>query len=218
MTDQELARALFNAGLLTQEQVQSAAAQRGAGRNFAQTVVALGWLTPDQIIAIDPNAFTGMGSEFASPSQPWQSTSAPAGGYQPPPPYQPPGQPPIPQPGGYTPQPGYSVPGHYTEQVNGTTILVLGILGLTCCGICAPIAWTMGNSALKAIDAGRANPSERGNVNIGRILGIIGTALIILAFIFYALMGILAISAPGTSTFTPAPGFAPAPGGIGGPR
>lgn len=73
MTDQELARALFEAGLLTQEQVQSAASQRTAGKNFAQTVVQMGWVTPAQIAQFDPNALGGQ----AAPPMP---TAPPTGG------------------------------------------------------------------------------------------------------------------------------------------
>ncbi len=83
MTDQELARALFEAGLLTQEQVQTAAAQRAPGKNFAQTVVQLGWVTPAQIAQFDPNALSGQAASTPlpmppapSPSNPWQSGSS----------------------------------------------------------------------------------------------------------------------------------------------
>ena len=78
MTDQELARALFEAGLLTQEQVQTAASQRVAGQNFAQTVVQLGWVTPAQIAQFDPNALSGQAPMQGAPqaSGPWQGGSA----------------------------------------------------------------------------------------------------------------------------------------------
>jgi hypothetical protein len=56
MTDQELARALFAAGILTQEQVQHAALQLTPTRNFAQVVVDMGWATPAQITQFNPNA------------------------------------------------------------------------------------------------------------------------------------------------------------------
>ena len=74
MTDQELARALFEAGLLTQEQVQTAAAQRAPGKNFAQTVVQMGWLTPAQIAQFDPNALGGQPPMPSAPPTggPWQ--------------------------------------------------------------------------------------------------------------------------------------------------
>ncbi|HEY0074556.1 MAG TPA: hypothetical protein VGB77_10670 [Abditibacteriaceae bacterium] len=65
MTDQELARALFEAGILTQEQVQAAAAQRTPTRNLAQVVVDNGWASREQIIQIAPQAL-GSSSEVTS--------------------------------------------------------------------------------------------------------------------------------------------------------
>lgn len=120
-------------------------------------------------------------------------------------------EPPIPAPGGYS-----SGQGPYTEQVNGTTVLVLGILGVTVCGCCAPFAWIMGNNALSAIDAGRANPAERGNTNIGRILGMVGTGLIVLGLLAYiVLMMIGGALMTQSRTMQPTnPSFAPAPGGL----
>lgn len=56
MTDQELAQALFQAGLLTAEQIQTVATRRTAEKNFAQAAVETGWLTPAQIAQFDPNA------------------------------------------------------------------------------------------------------------------------------------------------------------------
>ena len=65
----------------------------------------------------------------------------------------------------------------YPEQSKATTVLVLGILGLVLCSVLAPIAWYMGNEEVRAIDAGRRDPANRGTANAGRILGIIGTVL-----------------------------------------
>ena len=95
--------------------------------------------------------------------------------------------PPTPYYGG----PGYSGPG-YLPSANGGTILTLGILSFFCFGfILGPIAWIMGNSALAAIDSGRANPSERSNVSAGRICGIISTALHALVIVIYGLIFLL---------------------------
>ncbi|HEY0074555.1 MAG TPA: DUF4190 domain-containing protein [Abditibacteriaceae bacterium] len=121
--------------------------------------------------------------------------------------------PPIPAPGGYG-----SGQGPYSEQVNGTMVLVLGILGITICGCCAPFAWIMGNNALAAIDAGRANPTERGNAHIGRILGMIGTGLIVLGLLAYIVLMMVGgaiisqgnrMQPPNSTTFAPAPGGLP---------
>jgi hypothetical protein len=62
----------------------------------------------------------------------------------------------------------------------GTLILVFGILGITVCGIFGPIAWIMGNADINEIRAGTMDPSGEQLTNIGRILGIVGTVLIVL--------------------------------------
>lgn len=77
----------------------------------------------------------------------------------------------------------------YPEQSQATTALVLGILGLVLCQILAPFAWYIGNQEVNAIDAGRRPPENRGTANAGRILGIIGTVLIVIGII--VLIGIL---------------------------
>lgn len=96
--------------------------------------------------------------------------------------------PPPPPPGyGGTPPPGYGQTGPYgygsnaREHPDGTTILVLGILGLVLCGVLAPFAWVKGNRAKREIES---QPgvywTNKGNITAGRICGIIGTALIAL--------------------------------------
>ncbi len=65
-------------------------------------------------------------------------------------------------------------------RATATLILVLGILSLVCCNLLGPVAWSMGNNALREIDAGIGNPIDRGLVVAGRILGIIATVLMIL--------------------------------------
>jgi len=74
----------------------------------------------------------------------------------------------------------------------GMLILILGILGLAVCAICAPIAWIMGNTDLQEIAAGRMDPSGKDMTNIGRILGIVGTVLMIFGCCMGLLMFILA--------------------------
>ena len=64
-----------------------------------------------------------------------------------------------------------------------TMILVFGIIGLTACGIFAPIAWVMGNTDLREMDAGMMDPSGRDTTNIGRILGMVGTGLTAVAMV-----------------------------------
>ena len=65
--------------------------------------------------------------------------------------------------------------GHYPgRSANGAAILVLGILGWVGLGIFTALpAWIMGNQSLAQIEAGQADPSERGLVQAGRMLGMI---------------------------------------------
>jgi uncharacterized membrane protein YjgN (DUF898 family) len=107
-------------------------------------------------------------------------------------PNEPSGQAPIPQPTGLLDNPSYATGGSYTTgQPSGILILVLGILGITICGICAPIAWIMSNNAIKEIDAGRGDPAQRGSANIGRIIGIIGTVLVVLGLLFVVVISLV---------------------------
>jgi len=75
------------------------------------------------------------------------------------------------------------------EHPNGTTVLVLGILSLVVCGLLGPIAWGMGNSALKEMNA---QPSydwrNRGNITAGRICGIISTMLLVVSLLGIAVL------------------------------
>lgn len=82
---------------------------------------------------------------------------------------------------------------YYPEQSKATTVLVLGILGIVICSVLAPIAWYMGNEEVRAIDAGRRDPTNRSSANAGRILGIVGTVLLgiglVIAFFVLAAAG-----------------------------
>ena len=69
----------------------------------------------------------------------------------------------------------------------GTLILVLGILGLVLCGPLAIVAWILGAGDLKQIDAGTMDPAGRGVTQAGKICGIIGTILLIIAAIIMAI-------------------------------
>lgn len=63
------------------------------------------------------------------------------------------------------------------------TALVLGILGIVCCGLVAPVAWYLGQNELRAIREGRASAAGEGMAMAGRILGMVGTALLILGLV-----------------------------------
>jgi uncharacterized membrane protein YjgN (DUF898 family) len=74
-----------------------------------------------------------------------------------------------------------------------TIILVLGILGVVCCGLLAPVAWVMGSSELKAIQAGSSPASGEGLAKAGKILGIIGTVLLVLTVLWIFFAGGMAV-------------------------
>jgi hypothetical protein len=76
----------------------------------------------------------------------------------------------------------------YPEPSQATTALVLGILGIICCGPLAIVAWIMGNKELEAIRAGRRNPTNEGTANASRILGIVGVVLLAVQIFFLFLV------------------------------
>lgn len=94
----------------------------------------------------------------------------------------PPTPPSPPQTPGYIPLPPTAV---IPAKASGRSItsMILGILGLTCCGIMAPVAWILGSTELKDIGAGLSSPAGKGYATAGKILGIIGTIMIILSML-----------------------------------
>lgn len=72
----------------------------------------------------------------------------------------------------------------------GTTVLVLGIVSLFICGvILGPIALIQGNKALSEIDANPGAYTNRQNVVIGRILGIVAIALWVVGIVINLVIG-----------------------------
>jgi uncharacterized membrane protein YjgN (DUF898 family) len=87
------------------------------------------------------------------------------------------------------------------DHPQATTILVLGILSLVVCGILGPFAWSMGNRALRDIDASQGTAAAlggRSSVNAGRICGMIATVLLVLGAL--AVVGVLAIGVSGSTS------------------
>lgn len=78
-------------------------------------------------------------------------------------------------------------------QSRAVMALVFGILGVVCCGLFAPIAWYLGNEELTGIDAGRLPESNRGMAQIAKILGIIGSVLLVLALVWIFFVGGLGV-------------------------
>jgi hypothetical protein len=97
---------------------------------------------------------------------------------------------------------------HYEEPHRGTLLLVLGILSIVTCPILGPFAWIMGNNDLKAMDEGRMDPEGKSNTNVGKILGIVGSVLLVINFLaigaWVVIFGIVMAAAP-----APGPKMAP---------
>jgi len=88
-------------------------------------------------------------------------------------------------------QPPYAAPP--PNHAQATTVLVLGILSLVVCGVIGPFAWTMGNRVVREIDASGGAVGGRTEANVGRILGIVATVLIVVGLVI--VVGILALGA-----------------------
>ena len=84
----------------------------------------------------------------------------------------------------WPPQPGSPSPyGAPQSSSNATLILVLGIVSIFFLQIIlGPIAWILGNNALKS---GTLDQAQIGQVNTGRICGIVGTIIGVLGIIIY---------------------------------
>ena len=123
---------------------------------------------------------------------------------------QPPEQPPQPQqppqnPYGGSPYQAYGtgpagVPVWAPEHPQASTVLILGILGISVCQVCAPFAWVVGSRVRKEIDANPAQYGGRSQVQIGYVLGIVGSALLGFGILFglayiVLILGLVASSA-----------------------
>lgn len=122
------------------------------------------------------------------PEQPYGQPPAGQTPYQPYGPEQPYGQT---QPYGQAPYgaPSYGGGAMSPPHPSATTSMVLGICALAGMFFCvlpillAPFAWFMGGKAVKEIDAQPGRYSGREQAQAGRIMGMIGTALLVLGLV-----------------------------------
>jgi hypothetical protein len=121
-------------------------------------------------------------------------------------PYGQPGQPG--QPHGYYGQ-GYAAP---PPHPSSTTAMVLGLVSLIGLFICvvpivmAPFAWVTGGRVVKAIDAEPGRWSGREQAQAGRIMGMIGTAILVLIVLAVVALVALFVVA-GVSTYETTGGY-----------
>ena len=113
--------------------------------------------------------------------------------HEPPPGYwgqqaQPPAQPPYP---GYPPHAPYGYAPRPHPEAN--KVLALGLIavvgGMSCYlpVFVAPFAWVIGNRVTREIDAAGGQWGGRGEAQTGRILGMVGTGLLVLGLLLLAL-------------------------------
>jgi hypothetical protein len=101
-------------------------------------------------------------------------------------------------PEGYPGQPPYPAQGYqgqwpaYPESSQAVLALILGIVGLFVFWPVAPFAWVIGRSEVRAVDAGRRDPSNRGVALAGQIMGIIGTVLLVLGVALFIILIVVA--------------------------
>ncbi len=74
-----------------------------------------------------------------------------------------------------------------------TTALIVGIVAIVCCQLAAPFAWYLGNKELQLIAAGQSSPAGQGTAQAGKILGMVGSALLILGAVWIIFFGGMAI-------------------------
>ena len=90
----------------------------------------------------------------------------------------------------------------YPQQTAGGAVaaLVLGILSVMFCPLCGPVAWSLGRSAEREVDAAGGQLGGRGLATAGKILGMIGTAFIVVFVLFFIFAIALGTSVDGGSS------------------
>ncbi len=151
----------------------------------------------------NPYASSAPPDPYGAPAQPGpQNPYAGGPGYVPPPnPYPAPNEYAAPQnPYGAPFQPAYAG-GRVPDHPSATTAMVLGIIslvGIAFCGgltlVLSPAAWVVGAKAVRQIDASPGQFAGRERAQAGKIMGIIGSVLLVLGIVAIIAFVALAIS------------------------
>jgi uncharacterized BrkB/YihY/UPF0761 family membrane protein len=81
------------------------------------------------------------------------------------------------------------------EPHRGVMILVFGILGLMACFIFGIVAWVMGKGDLEKMKRGEMDREGEALTRVGYILGIVSTVLVLVLFVIWLLVVVLAVGA-----------------------
>ena len=115
------------------------------------------------------------------------------------------GQQPYGQPYGQQPY-GYPQPASHPSSTTAMVLGIIGLAGILACGgvtlVLSPFAWIMGGRAVREIDAAPPGTYRgREQANAGRIMGIIGTILLIIGVVLaVGLIALFVVGASSTST------------------
>ncbi len=95
--------------------------------------------------------------------------------------------------------PGPGAPQWAPDHPQATTVLILGILGIAVCQVLAPFAWVMGKRVRDEIDGSGGRIGGRSQVQIGYVLGLVGSILLILTVVGVVLYIVVIFAVIGTS-------------------
>ncbi len=79
------------------------------------------------------------------------------------------------------------------QSSKATMAVVFGVLGIVCCGLLAPVAWYLAGEELKQIDSGRLPETNRGMAQVAKILGIVGSIMLVLGLLWLMFFGGMAV-------------------------
>ena len=74
--------------------------------------------------------------------------------------------------------------------------MLCAVIGLAC-GLLFPVAWVVGHEEVVAIDQGQRDPANRSTAKVAKIIGMIGTFLVVGLIFFYVFAIGFVITPPG---------------------
>ncbi len=85
------------------------------------------------------------------------------------------------------------------DHPKAATVLILGILSFALCQVLAPFAWVIGRRTLREIDASGGRWGARSQVQVGYVLGIVGSILLALGVLLGVVYLVVLVAAVSTS-------------------
>ena len=99
------------------------------------------------------------------------------------------------QPPPYGQEP-YRSPGVTSLPSNAQLVFIITALSFMAGAIIAPVGWYLASQELRRIDAGEADPSQRGAVQTCKLINLVMTILLIMAFVSFALLMVVSVALP----------------------